>query len=187
MRIAWVPGGGIWGGRFAKRVGSSAQASLSRASGLQRKRIGDARVDGFSELDAPGAALPDGVRVRKHLGSQWNRHRSRSRRRHQGKLEDFGESWSRPEVDGSHQAVVAVRARLILERFEGIWLHRDRVDFRKSVDGLAAIVEQEMGLDVFGPHLFLFCDRRRRRMKVLYWDRTGFALWYKRLEREKFV
>ena len=39
------------------------------------------------------------------------------------------------------------------ESFQGIYLHRDPVDFRKSIDGLAAIVEQEMGLDVFGPQL----------------------------------
>ncbi len=73
------------------------------------------------------------------------------------------------------------------ERFEGIWLHRDNVDFRKSIDGLAAIVEREMDLDLFGSHLFLFCNKNRTRMKVLYWDRTGFAMWYKRLERERFA
>lgn len=76
---------------------------------------------------------------------------------------------------------------LRLESFEGIYLHRDRVDFRKSVDGLAAIVEEEMGLDVFGRHLFLFCNRQRTRLKVLYWDATGFAIWYKRLERDRFI
>lgn len=73
------------------------------------------------------------------------------------------------------------------ESFQGIYLHRDPVDFRKSIDGLATIVEQEMGLDVFGPQLFLFCNRQRTRLKVLYWDRTGFALWYKRLERDRFI
>ena len=87
-------------------------------SGLRWKGVGGARGDAFRELDVPGAALADGVR--KNIGRQWNRHRSWSRRRHQGKLEDFGESWSRPEVDDPHQALVAVRARLILERFEGI-------------------------------------------------------------------
>ena len=76
---------------------------------------------------------------------------------------------------------------LRLESFEGIYLHRDRVDFRKSINGLSAIVEQEMGVEVFGRYLFIFCDRRRRRLKVLYWDSTGFALWYKRLERDKFA
>ena len=75
---------------------------------------------------------------------------------------------------------------LKIETFSGIYLHRDRVDFRKSIDGLAAIVEQEMGLDVFGRHLFLFCNKNRTRLKVLYWDATGFAMWYKRLEQDRF-
>lgn len=74
-----------------------------------------------------------------------------------------------------------------LEEFDGIYLHRDRVDFRKSINGLSAIVEQEMELDVFGRYLFVFCDRRRQRMKILYWDSTGFALWYKLLEKDKFA
>lgn len=76
---------------------------------------------------------------------------------------------------------------LKIDAFQGIYLHRDNVDFRKSIDGLAAIVEQEMRLDVFGPHLFLFCNRRRTRLKVLYWDATGFAMWYKRLERDRYM
>lgn len=75
---------------------------------------------------------------------------------------------------------------LRIESFDGIYLRRDRVDFRKSIDGLSAIVEQEMDLDPFGRHLFLFCNRNRTRMKVLYWDATGFALWYKRLEQDRF-
>ena len=76
---------------------------------------------------------------------------------------------------------------LKLDSFQAIHLHRDPVDFRKSIDGLAAIVEQEMKLDVFSPQLFLFCNRQRSKLKVLYWDATGFALWYKRLERDKFM
>lgn len=73
------------------------------------------------------------------------------------------------------------------ESFTGIYLHREHVDFRKSINGLSVIVEQEMGLDLFGRHLFLFCDKLRRKLKVLYWDDTGFALWYKRLEKDRFA
>jgi transposase len=73
------------------------------------------------------------------------------------------------------------------ELFVGIYLYRDHVDFRKSIDGLSVIVEQELGLTFFGRHLFLFCDRRKRKLKVLYWDDTGFALWYKRLEKDRFI
>ncbi len=67
-----------------------------------------------------------------------------------------------------------------------IYLHRDSVDFRKSINGLVTIVEQEMQLSPFAPALFVFCNRNRDRIKVLYWDRSGFCLWYKRLEKEKF-
>ncbi len=67
-----------------------------------------------------------------------------------------------------------------------VYLHREPVDFRKAIDGLSLIVEQAMGLSVFDPALFVFCNQRRDKLKVLYWDRSGFCLWYKRLEKEKF-
>ena len=67
-----------------------------------------------------------------------------------------------------------------------IYLHRDPVDFRKSINGLGIIVEEAMGRSPFEPGLFVFCNRRRDKLKVLYWDQTGFALWYKRLEQDKF-
>ena len=67
-----------------------------------------------------------------------------------------------------------------------LYLHRDVVDFRKSINGLMVIVEQEMQLSPFAPALFVFCNRNRDRIKVLYWDQTGFCLWYKRLEKEMF-
>ena len=73
------------------------------------------------------------------------------------------------------------------EHFTRIYLYRDRVDFRKSINGLSVIVEQEMELDLFGRNLFLFCDKRKKKLKVLYWDETGFALWYKRLEKDRFI
>jgi transposase len=73
-----------------------------------------------------------------------------------------------------------------LDGFSGIYLHRDAIDFRKSIDGLSMIVETEMKLSPFGKFLFVFTNRNRTRMKILYWDRTGFALWMKRLEKDKF-
>lgn len=73
-----------------------------------------------------------------------------------------------------------------ISSFTQIYLHRDPIDFRKWVDGLVGIVSAEMKLDPYSSYLFLFTSRRRDRIKALYWDRTGFAVWYKRLEKEKF-
>lgn len=67
-----------------------------------------------------------------------------------------------------------------------VYLHRDTVDFRKQIDGLAAIVELNMKLPLNDGALFLFCSKQRNKLKLLYWDSTGFCLWYKRLENDKF-
>lgn len=73
-----------------------------------------------------------------------------------------------------------------MDFFDGIYLHRDYVDMRKSINGLSQIVAEEMELDVFGRYLFVFINRGRNKLKMLYWDKTGFALWYKRLEKARF-
>jgi len=67
-----------------------------------------------------------------------------------------------------------------------VYLYRGIVDMRKSIDGLSAIVEQELDLSPFAAQLFVFCNRRRDKIKVLYWERSGFVLWYKRLEKQRF-
>lgn len=67
-----------------------------------------------------------------------------------------------------------------------IYLHRDPVDFRKAINGLVVIVEQQMNLKPFDDALFVFCNKPRDKIKVLYWDQKGFVLWYKRLEKQKF-
>jgi len=67
-----------------------------------------------------------------------------------------------------------------------VYLYRAPVDFRKSINGLSVIVESEMVLLPFSGALFVFCNEKRNKLKLLYWDKTGFALWYKRLEQEKF-
>ena len=69
---------------------------------------------------------------------------------------------------------------------EQVFVYLGVCDMRKSIDGLAAIVELEMALSPFQPALFVFCNRQRDKVKLLYWERNGFVLWYKRLERERF-
>ena len=59
-------------------------------------------------------------------------------------------------------------------------------DMRKSIDGLAAVVQEEFHLDPFSKSLFLFCGKRRDRIKVLLWEGDGFVLLYKRLENGNF-
>ena len=75
--------------------------------------------------------------------------------------------------------------KLIPEQ-SSIYLHREPVDFRKAINGLVIIVEQQMELSPFEDAMFLFSNKARDKIKVLYWDKTGFCLWYKRLEKERF-
>ena len=59
-------------------------------------------------------------------------------------------------------------------------------DLRRGIDGLAVLVQQQFNLDPFTNTLFLFCGRRRDRIKALYWEGNGFVLLYKRLESGSF-
>ena len=67
-----------------------------------------------------------------------------------------------------------------------VYLHREPVDGRKNINGLALLVEQVLGLDPFAPALFVFSNRRRDRIKILLCERTGFWLMIKRLEADRF-
>lgn len=59
-------------------------------------------------------------------------------------------------------------------------------DLRKSIDSLAAIVQEQFSLNPFSPTLFVFCNRGRDKLKMLYWEHNGFWLLYRRLERGTF-
>ena len=67
-----------------------------------------------------------------------------------------------------------------------IFIACGQTDMRKSIDGLTAIVRQTYKLDPFQNALYLFCGRRRDRVKALYWEGDGFLLLYKRLENGSF-
>ena len=67
-----------------------------------------------------------------------------------------------------------------------VYLARGSTDIRKSIDGLAALVQLEFNLEPFSPNLFVFCNRQRDKLKLLYWDHNGFWLYYRRLEKGKF-
>lgn len=67
-----------------------------------------------------------------------------------------------------------------------VYLAAGPTDLRRSIDGLALLVAGHLALDPLSGQLFVFCNRRRTMVKVLYWDRNGFCLWQKRLEKEFF-
>lgn len=67
-----------------------------------------------------------------------------------------------------------------------VYLYTGVVDMRKSIDGLSVFVEQGMELSPFEPAVFVFANRQRDKVKLLLWERNGFVLWYKRLEKQRF-
>jgi transposase len=67
-----------------------------------------------------------------------------------------------------------------------IFLCLEPADMRRSFDGLCMMSEKIVRENPFSGHLFVFANKRKDRLKVLYWDRDGFAIWYKRLEEGAF-
>ena|SRR5688572_2466610 len=67
-----------------------------------------------------------------------------------------------------------------------IFVSTEPTDIRRSFDGLALLVKEVIGEDPFSGYLFVFRNRAGDRVKVLFWDRSGFCLWYKRLEKGVF-
>ena len=68
-----------------------------------------------------------------------------------------------------------------------VYLHREPIDFRLNINGLALLVEKALGLDPLAPCAYVFSNRRRNRMKILGWDRNGYWLLLKRLEQDRWA
>lgn len=68
-----------------------------------------------------------------------------------------------------------------------VYLHREAIDFRIGLNGLAVLVEQVLGMNPFEQALFVFRNKRRDRVKILGWQRNGFWLLLKRLEQDRFI
>lgn len=75
---------------------------------------------------------------------------------------------------------------LTISHHQRYFLYRGAADMRKGFDGLSGLVCNEMGQDPLSGDLFLFLNRRSNQIKILQWDRDGFALYNKRLERGTF-
>jgi len=67
-----------------------------------------------------------------------------------------------------------------------VFLAPGSTDMRKAINGLSLLVEGQLELDPFSGHLFVFCNRARTIVKILYWGGNGFCLWQKRLEKHRF-
>ncbi len=67
-----------------------------------------------------------------------------------------------------------------------VYIATGATDMRKSINGLSIMVADQFELNPLSGHLFCFCNRKQDIVKILYWDRTGFCLWYKKLEKYRF-
>lgn len=67
-----------------------------------------------------------------------------------------------------------------------VYLASGVTDMRKSINGLSIIVSELLGHDPFNGSVFVFCNRHRNKLKILFWERNGFWLYYRRLDQGKF-
>jgi transposase len=67
-----------------------------------------------------------------------------------------------------------------------VFIKPGRTDMRKAIVSLNEIIAYEMNLDIYSKSLFLFCSKNKKTIKIVYWDKNGFCIWQKKLEKEKF-
>lgn len=75
---------------------------------------------------------------------------------------------------------------MVLPQHTRVYLALGSTDMRKAINGLSILVEGTLSLNPFSGHLFVFCNKGRSTVKILYWQRNGFCLFQKRLEKERF-
>ena len=68
-----------------------------------------------------------------------------------------------------------------------VWICNEATDMRKSIDGLSMMVADSFNLHPGNGELFVFYNNYRDKLKILYWDNNGFVVWYKRVEKSKFI
>lgn len=68
-----------------------------------------------------------------------------------------------------------------------VYIAIGHTDMRKSVNGLCQLVADNFDINIFSGNLFAFCNRQRDIVKILFWDKNGFCIWYKRLEKDRFI
>jgi transposase len=68
-----------------------------------------------------------------------------------------------------------------------VYVCAEPVDMRKQINGLATLVESQLEMNPFSSQLFVFANRRRTQCRILVWERSGFVLWTKRLEKQRFA
>jgi len=68
-----------------------------------------------------------------------------------------------------------------------VYIAIGHTDMRKSVNGLSQLVAENFDINIFSGNLFAFCNRQRDIIKILFWDKNGFCIWYKRLEKDRFI
>ena len=76
---------------------------------------------------------------------------------------------------------------LTLGRETRVYVYREATDMRRSFEGLSYLAREVVKKDVLSGHLFMFFNRTRSSVKILYWDRSGFAIWYKQLQKGAFT
>jgi len=76
---------------------------------------------------------------------------------------------------------------MAIQNAQSVYLAVGSTDMRKAINGLSIMVEHAMALNPFSGDLFVFCNRARTIIKILYWDQNGFCLWHKRLEKHRFI